>query len=54
MAGVSYPLGLVFQGKYSNKSMAMLRRNLDALGAGYRCFLDFHNMIFKDPILVKM
>lgn len=54
MARVTYTPRLVFQSKYSNKSRAMLRKNLDSLGAGYRCFLDFHNMTFKDPFLVNM
>lgn len=59
MAGVSYPPRLVFQSGYSNKSSPMLRKNLNSLGAGYKYFLDFHNMIFKDysckrcKILVK-
>lgn len=48
MAGVSYPPRLVFQSGYSNKSSPMLRKNLNSLGAGYKYFLDFHNMIFKD------
>lgn len=53
MAGVSCPLGLVFQAKYSNKFRATLKRSLDSLSTGCRCLPDFYNMIFKDFILVK-
>lgn len=50
MAGVSYPPRPVFQNGYSDKSRPMLRKNLDSLVAGYKYYLDFHNMIFKDYI----
>lgn len=41
MARVSCPQGLVFQGTVINPGL-FLRRNLDSLGTGCRCFIDFH------------